>query len=169
MNPTKSPVAGRLRAALAGVRRFEPVTIPGVNLRAFMYVLGGEQVKTIEADTYADLGSRGLQPTELTALTYEAERARRTLARVVCASENPADMWGTLDEWGEMPDEWIADLWRQYEGLRESIDPIAVPLTDDERREIDGAIKKKDRRYLLCFGPRRLVDFMLTSAAPPSS
>jgi hypothetical protein len=169
--PTKP---GKFDLAFSGARVFVPVTIPGLNLAADMTVVGHDQLVVIDGESYTSVRAAGVgEPSTYTAMTYEADRAARTLARACFDPEARAkgDLVpiGTVDQWRGLPEEWVSPLWQQYEALRAQIDPVAEPLSIDDRNTMRVAIKKKDRALLLRFAPWKLAALLLTTDDPPSS
>ena len=124
---TKPPMS-RFAAALAGARVFRLIVIPGLNVAADMTVVGHDQVQLIDGEVMVAMAELKIgPPTTLTAWSYEAERAARTLARACFDPEARAKgalvPVGTVEEWCAIPDEWLDPVWLAYKQLRAEVSP----------------------------------------------
>ena len=164
---TKPPMS-RFAAALAGARVFRLIVIPGLNVAADMTVVGHDQVQLIDGEVMVAMAELKIgPPTTLTAWSYEAERAARTLARACFDPEARAKgalvPVGTVEEWCAIPDEWLDPVWLAYKQLRAEVSPYGNEgITDEEVGAILAAVKKKDRTSLRSFGLEKLIDWATT-------
>lgn len=162
-------------AKLALGRRGETISIPGIGT-VRVEILGAVESNEVEAEVYKALAALGLELTVVTAERYELERAWRTLARAV---RDPADRgvaFGEPDEWAALDADMINAAWQTYGDVRERLDPLAQPLTEDEQLAIETAAKKGDGQLLRTFGLAKLsasyvstVARLSTSPLPSSS
>lgn len=154
------------RAAVAG-RRSETVDLPELG-RIRFELPGALAFIEIESEVLAALRARGLDLSIGTAGTAELDKAIRTLA-VACRDPETGAPFGTLAEWGDLPVDVVNVAWQAYGDVRERLDPMSLPLSEEERIEIDLAVKKKDARLLRTYGVVRLSAWLATTADPPST
>lgn len=155
----------RLAAFLATGSRGENVTIPGLG-PAWIELAGHETTNRIESETFEAMARLSLEPTPLNGLTYDAERARRTLAAVVREQENHEVPFGTVDEWGKLDSDMIAAAWGVYADVRYRLDPVGSELTKEDDEGIRAFLEKKNAMGLRSYGVAKLAHFMLTSGSP---
>lgn len=169
--PAKSPLAVVLERGARG----ELVQLPGLG-PAWIRLLGSDEVEEVEAEVIRAMTARNIPPpigyaAELTAQPYELRRARCTLARAV-RSPAPADReiaFGSLEEWGQIDSDIIVAAWHVYGDVRERLAPLDEPVTDEVRRQITAAWKKKDTMLLRSFGVSALAIYLATTEFPPES
>lgn len=167
---TPAAKASRFMAALTSSRVLEPITIPQLGITALMTVVGAEPLLAIEADLARSMKQRGLEAGILNEGVWELERALRTLSQAVLDDSDPAHPpLGTLAEWGQVPKEIIADLWRMYADLCERHDPGEVALDEETIAALRDAVQKKNAPLLRSFGVRRLAAFLTTTDVQLSS
>lgn len=169
--PIAAPEASQTRLGLAiaaGPLSSEQVVLPRLG-SAWIVLASHAAVQRIEGETTAALEGMGIQLSAMTALTYEAERAVRTLAEAVRDPDTRAVHFGTLAEWQGLDSDIIATAWHVYCDVRERLDPLAEPLTAAERGTIEAAIAKKNSMLLRSFGVSRLATYLATTDAPPST
>lgn len=157
----------RLAAVVAGGHG-EDVDLPGLG-PAFIELIGAREMTTIEAAVVRDMAELGLEQTTLTITQYELARATRTLAIAVRDRDDHSQPFGTLDEWGGLDPDRVGACWSVYGDVRERLDPLAHPLTEEEAMVIDRALKKKDATLLRSFGVAKLCAWLVTTGAPPST
>lgn len=165
--------SSRLAAALSGHQHLEDVVVPihGAAVAAKMRLVGAAHALDIEGDVSKAMERRGLQRTAATYSEFELERTIRLLAEAVRDPEDVAKPFGTIEEWGRLPVDVLAEMRRQYDELSERLDPASSSreLSDVEIAEIRLALKKKDRTSLRYFGARQLASYLLISDAQPAS
>lgn len=152
---------------LAEGRRGEDVAIPGLG-PVRLELLGARASQEVEAAVYRNMLALGIDLGAMTLDRFELERAVVTLAE---AAREPADRslpFGTLAEWQRVDPVTIITAWDTYLDVKDRLDPLDTPLTDDERDQIERAIQKKDRTLLRSFGVAKLSLFMLSTVAQPS-
>lgn len=161
--PPRTP----LGLQLANGRRGEDVDIPGIG-PARIEILGARDSQAIESEVYRAMTNHGIDHTLVTADRFELERAYRTLARAVRDPADQSKAFGTADEWGEIDNDVIVAAWQAYGDVRERLDPMATPLTDNDRLSIEVAVKKKDARLLRTFGAVKLSAWLASTDGLPS-
>lgn len=170
--PAPAPEASRTRLGQAisvGPLSRERVEIPRLG-PAWIVLAPHAAVQRIEGETFRAMAELGLELSSLTALTYEAERAVRTLAEAVRDPDDPDQPFGTLAEWRDHVDvDIIAGAWQVYGDVRMRLDPVSVALTEDERAAINAAVEKKNAMLLRSYGVAALASYLATTADPPSS
>ena len=159
----------RLAAAVAGgpLSR-ELIEIPRLG-PAWIVLAGHSTVQRIEGETYAEMEKLGIGLSALTALTYEAERAVRTLAEAVRDPDDVALAFGTLVEWQGLDSDTIAGAWFVYGDVRERLDPMVGAISDEDLKAIRQAVSKKNLIQLRSFGVSKLAASMITTGDPPSN
>jgi hypothetical protein len=157
----------RFAAAIAGVRVHEPVTVMGVP--GAMRLVGHGAVQEIEGAVYKRMAELGLALSELTATTYESERAVRTLAESVRDPADHSKPLGTLEEWQQVDLDTIVPLWMDYNDLRERQNPIEVPPSERDVATIQLALQKKSGVLLRSCGLRVLSNWLLSTADLPAT
>jgi hypothetical protein len=165
--------ASRFALAIAGARVRHPFVIPRLEIPAVMTLVPHSAAQLAEAAVWSTMRGLELELNRTTEQNYEAERARRILSEAVfdpdpLEQKNEWIRFGTVEEWGALDDDVIAECWRIYGDVRETFDPVSMPLSKDELAMIADAVKKKDPKLLRFFGVRRLATYLLTTAEPPS-
>ena len=165
-----APAAARspLAAVLERGARGELVELPVLG-PAWVQLVGAEDVQRIEADVFRAMKERGLDPTVLHAMAYEADRAVRTLACAVRSADDRAAAFGTEIEWGKVDSDTIAACWEVYMDVRERLAPMDAPLTPERRAELERAYAKKNATSLRAFALRELVTWLLSTEFPPAT
>ena len=168
--PPKTP----LERLLSGGRRGELVELPGLG-PAWLELLGARASQEVEAAVYAAMKEYGIELDAVTMLRFEIERAVRTLAIAARDPEDRSKPFGTLAAWHQVDPTVINAAWSTYGDIKERLDPMATPLTDDEIAAFEYAVKKKDARILRSFGVVKLsawltsTAFQLSTSPTPSS
>ncbi len=158
----------RLSKFLASGSRGENVTLPLLG-PAWIELAGHETTTRVESETFDAMARLALEPNMLNALTYDAERARRTLADVVREQDDHAKVFGTVAEWGRVDPDIIAACWNIYADVRYRLDPVGAELTKEDETGIRAFLEKKNAMGLRSYGVAKLALFMLTSASPPEN
>lgn len=136
----------------------------------WMQVLGSTAMEDIEAATFHAMTAKNLPPIDLHVGTYNLHRFRRILAAAVRDPANHAEPFGTLEEWGDEPDEVLALAVAGYKDVKQRLDPVNdVELTEDQAGELMEAFKKKDFQQLRSFGSVTLATWLLSGAVQPSN
>lgn len=153
----------RLAVFLALGSRGEHTTIPGLG-PVWIELAGHETVNRIESETFDAMAKLALEPNGLNALTYDAERARRTLAAVVREAEDHEKCFGTVEEWGRLDSDMIAAAFSVYADVRYRLDPAGEALlTKEDNEGIRAFLEKKSAMGLRSYGVAKLALYMLTS------
>lgn len=156
--------SGRLRGLLEQDLRGETVTMPIVG-EVWVELIGHDHHNAAEGASIAELTAAGVPAAGAWGLSYESERAKRTLAHSVRELDKVTPI-GSVEEWGAFDDDVIAACWFVYGDVRERLDPIGVDrLTEDDVRDLDDAIEKKNRMAMLRCGVAKLSLYLLTTAA----
>lgn len=163
-----SPVSRPLTKITAAGRRGELVKLPHLGA-AWVELPGAIAWEEVQIAARRELADAGLELTITTAELFEMKLARHTLAGAVRDPDERGVPFGTLDEWGALDPDVINSAWQVFGDVRERLDPMTHPLTDDELAAIDLALKKKDAPLLRSFGIARLALYMLSSAAPQTT
>lgn len=158
----------RLAAVLDRDDRGELVELHGLGL-AWLRLIGSDEVTEIEAELFRRMKDLGLEANVLNGLTYEAERAKLTLARVVRDPDDHAKSFGTLDEWGQVDPDTIAAAWSSYADMRTRRSPLDVAITPELRAQIESAISKKNGMLLRSFDVLTLSSYLLSTEFPRAS
>ncbi len=164
--PAGDTALGRRFAATS--LRGELVEIPGLG-PAWIELSPHETNNTVEAEVFTAMAKLGLEPVALNGLTYEAERAVRTLARCVRDADDAthATPFGTVEQWGKLDSDLIAAAWGTYGDVRLRLDPVGADLlTDGDLAGIRRALEKKSAAALRSYGVAKLSRYLLTTAAP---
>lgn len=168
----KPPVATRLAIALAGERPWKPIVVPMLGVDAALRLVGTLRHIELEGNTSSAMGARNLEQSVLTLTAWELERSVRLIADAVVELDHDkradAPLFGSVDEWGQLPPAVIVELRRMYDDFAEQHDPSLDPLDPDERLEIDDAVKKKDPILLRHFGARKLAAWLTTTDVRPA-
>lgn len=136
----------------------------------WMKVLGSTEMEDIEAATFRAMAAKGLPPIDLHVGTYNLHRFRRILAAAVRDPQNHGEPFGTLEEWGEEPDEVLSLAVAAYKDVKQRLDPVNdVELTEGQAAELMEAFKKKDFQQLRSFGSVTLATWLLSGAVQPSN
>lgn len=136
----------------------------------WMQLLGNERMEEIEAATFRRMTELGLPPVDLHLGTYNLHRFRRILALSVRSLKDHDEPFGTLEEWGEEPDEVLAQGILLYKDVKARLDPTTnAELSDDQADAIMAAFKKKDFAQLRSCGSALLATWLLSGAVQPSS
>jgi hypothetical protein len=158
----------RLGAFVVADLRGEIVTLPVLG-SVYMQLVGHDVGNTIEGQTFAEMASHGLPPMGITGLSYEGERAKRTLAEAVRDPEDHSKPFGTLEQWGKLDDDVIVACWHVYGDVRDRLDPIGLDsLTAEDVAQLDAALEKKNATALRSYGVAKLSLYLLTTAARPA-
>lgn len=168
--PTAPPAPERRTklGLVAGDISREKVEIPRLGA-AWIVLAGHADVQRIESETMTEMRRLGIDLNALTALTYEAERAVRTLAVAVRDPDDATVAFGTLTEWQALDIDIINAAWQVYGDVRERLNPLEIPLTEAERAMMAAAIAKKNSMLLRNFGIAKLALYLATTAAPLES
>jgi hypothetical protein len=158
----------KLGKFVAAGLRGEMVELPVLG-PAYVELPGHDTTNQIESETIAEMRRLDLEASVLTALTYDAEKARRTLAHSVRDAEDRSKPFGTVDEWGKVDPDIISACYQSYADVRYRLAPLDMPLTEEDVREIESAIEKKRPQLLRSFGVAALSTYLLTRASPPAS
>lgn len=164
----KQPDPTSLARFLGAGLRGELVTLPALG-PAYIELAGHDVVNQIESEVFRELGALDLHPTAINGLTYDAERARRTLSRCVRDADDRTKPFGTVEEWGQVDSDVIAACWQVYADVRYRLDPVGTELSEDDMHGIVYALEKKSPTLLRSFGAAKLSLYLLTSAARPAS
>lgn len=163
--PAKSP----LGAVLDRGRRGDLRDIPGLG-SVWLELIGSETVDDIEEAVTKRMKERGFEAESLLhALTYDANRARHTLAH---AARDPSDRtkpFGTVAEWGALDPDTVAAAWEAFGDVRIMLSPLDVEISKEARAEILAAISKKNAMALRSFGVCMLSSFLLSTASQPET
>lgn len=161
------PAASPLGRLIANGRRGENVTLPFFG-EVRIELVGATAAQEVEAAVHKRMGERGVDPSGYTSDRFELERAVQTLALAVLdpITKQP---FGTVAEWGDLDSALVNIAWQAHGDVYERLDPLATPLTDDEKSAIEAAVKKKDAALLRTFGCVRLSLWLATTDAPPST
>lgn len=162
-----SPVSAPIKHVLAAGRRGEEVTIPVLG-RMWIELPGARQWQEIEAAIRREM--RRLEIGDLTsgditvAAAHQAELAMRVLAVAARDPDDHAKPFGTLEEWGELDNDLISIAWHAWGDVRDRLDPVSMPLTDEDMIAIGVAVKKKDGPSLRTYGVAKLSRWLVTTA-----
>jgi hypothetical protein len=136
----------------------------------WMQVLGSSTMEDIEAATFHAMAAKNLPPIDLHVGTYNLHRFRRILAAAVRNPKNHDEPFGTLEEWGEEPDEVLALAVASYKDVKQRLDPVNdAQLSQDDASALLEAFKKKDFQQLRSFGSVTLATWLLSGAVQLSS
>jgi hypothetical protein len=136
----------------------------------WMQLLGNAKMEEIEAATFQAMTKLGLPPVDLHLGTYNLHRFRRILAAAVRPPGDHDEPFGTLEEWGEEPDEVLAQGVLLYKDVKARLDPTTDPqLTEEQADFILEAFKKKDYPQLRSCGSALLSSWLLSGAVRLSS
>lgn len=163
-----SPVSRPLTRVVAAGRRGELVTLPHLG-QAWIELPGAVAWEELQIAVRNEFVAAKLELDITTSDLWELKRARHTLAR---AARDPADhaaAFGTLEEWGELDPDVVNACWTVFGDVRERLDPMASPLTAEERLGIELAIKKKDARLLRSYGTQKLSSYLASTDGPQST
>jgi hypothetical protein len=134
----------------------------------WIQVLGSAAIEDIEAATFRSLEGKGLQYSIVHQGTWNLHRFRRVLADAVRHPERHDEPFGTLADWGEEPDDMIAQAIVLYQDVKSKLDPTCQPeLTEQQAADITEAFKKKDFTTLKSFGAVSLASWLITGAVRP--
>lgn len=162
-----APEPTPLARMIAGGRRGEEVELRFLGA-ARIEIIGASDFLEVEAEVHREMRDREIERSVATSAVWELERARRTLARAV---RDPADRgrpFGTVEEWGQLDPDVLAEAWHVYGDVRERLDPVAA-LTDDDLLQFELALKKKDAALWRAFGIAKLSAWLASSDVRPST
>lgn len=148
-------------------KRGDYATIEGIG-RVWIQLAPHSDTNAVESETWAEMSALNLPPIGINALTYDSEKAVRTLARSVRDPDNHAERFGSVEDWHDLDDDMISVAFQAYHDVRTRLHPSIVELTEEEIREIRDAISKKNAILLRTFGVAKLSLYLLTTANPPS-
>ena len=157
-----------LSRARAATPRGELVTMPMLG-RVWVELAGEMVVDEIEGAVYAAMDALKIPATALNGATYESRRAALTLAWAVRDPDSREVRAGTTDQWLAMDLEMIAACSAVYTDVRERLNPLSFPLSEDEFTQIRLAHEKKNPVLLRTFGVVSLSSYLATTDAPPAS
>jgi len=157
-----------LERLMATGRRGELVELPGLG-PAWLELLGARASQEVEAAVYAAMKEYGIELDAVTMIRFEIERAVRTLAIAAHDPDDHTKPFGTLAAWHLVDPTTINAAWSTYGDVRERLDPMSTPLTEDEVAAFEYAVKKKDARLLRSFGVVKLSAWLTSTAFPPST
>lgn len=166
--PPETPAAAAEQTRLAQMQalggRGELVSLPILG-KAWIELAGHELVNRLEAEVFGEMTRLGFDYNVVTALTYEAERAMRTLCECVRDADDHAKPFGTLEQWRKVDADLINACNLVYGDVRNRLDPISVEtLTDDDVAAILFSLEKKSPMGLRSFGVAKLSHFLLSMA-----
>ena len=171
--PSATPVTvSRLAARLGSMVRGLDRIIPGLGL-AHVRLLGLDEVEAIEEQVFRVMRDRDIELSVVTAATFEAARAVRSLALAVRDPEDHSRPFGTLAEWAGTDEDpgvgadIIAAAWHVYGDVREQLDPMPGVITDELLAQVAAAVQKKNPTLLRSFGVSMLAHYLVTTAARP--
>lgn len=155
----------KLRDRLANGRRGENVTIP--TLGAVFMEMPGARVWQ-EQDSAVKREMRRLElgdeVTVMTEANYSSLLAMHILSVAARDPDDHAQAFGSLEDWGDVDNDILNIAWHAFGDVRERIDPISLPLSDDDMFAISAAVKKKDGPLLRTFESFKLVGFLTSMA-----
>lgn len=158
-----------LSRAFSGGRRGEFVTLPVLG-KAWIELAGHETVNEIEGAVFAEMKRLGLEFSVATALTFEAERAARTLAATVRDPDDHAKAFGTVEEWSRIDSDLINACNLVYGDVRDRLDPLGdQSISSDDTAIFLHALEKKSPIMLRSFGVAKLVRLLLSGAVQPAT
>jgi hypothetical protein len=167
--PASEPSSTPLRGIVAAGKRGEEVVLPVLG-RVWLELPGARQWQEIESEVRKEM--RRLEVGDLhvgTAAQHETELALRVLAVAVRDPDRRDQRFGTLEEWGELDNDIVSVAWHAFGDVRERLDPVSQPLSNDEMLAVSAAVKKKDATLLRTFGVVRLSAWLATTGEPPST
>ncbi len=165
-------------SALAGVRRYVDVEIPGTDAVGKMRILTRSETLAVKAEALELFRERGLVADDGTIAAvarddWRCEIAARHLAIAVRQAGDTDTPLAPLEDWrDELSDEQLSGPWDRYQDLRDRLDPLgddSRPLSEEEIAMLRAASKKKDLAVLRSFGLHRLALFATTLADQPAS
>lgn len=165
---TTAPSASRLSKFHALGSRGEETTIPMLG-RVYVQLIAHERVNEIESQTFQEMERLKLELNGLNAITFDTEKAVRTLAAGVFDADDPAHAtpFGTVEEWSGLDADLILAAWTVYNDCRYRLDPMGDGVnTDEDMAGIRFAISKKNVMALRLFGLAKLSRYLLTTEAP---
>jgi hypothetical protein len=158
-----------LAAVLESWDRGETIDLPVLG-PAWVRVLGADEAQDVEAEVVQAMDAKKIAFSDGTVITFEAERAKRTLARAVRTTDDHGAMFGTRDEWGRVDTDTLSACWQIYGDVRERLAPLDGPaLSDSDRALIHAAWSKKNTTLLRSFGVAVLATYLATTECPPAS
>lgn len=160
-----TPMADRrVRIARGELRNLAPYG------EVWIQILGSSAMEEIEAATWKHMETLGLPPSPIHLGTYNLHRFRRVLAAAVRDPKDHTQPFGTLEEWGEEPDDVLTSGIQLWKDVKARLDPTTNPeLTDEEAESILEEFKKKDFKELRSFGAATLASWLLSGAVQLSS
>lgn len=162
--PADAAAQSRLAKFQALGSRGEFVVLPLLG-KAWIEIAGHELVNQIEAEVFGEMNRLGFQYNVITALTYELERAMRTLAACVRDPDDTTKPFGTLEQWRRVDDDIINACNLVYGDVRMRRDPIGVAtLSEEDTAAILSALEKKNATELRSHGVATLSLFLLSMA-----
>jgi len=172
--PSSPPAAAaitKLAARRARVARGELATLP-VYGQVWIQVLGPDALEAIESAVLKSMRQLEIPQTPLNLGTFNLSRFKRILAQAVRDDEDPTHRapFGTLEQWGEEPDDFIVACIRVYKDVKARLDPAAVDdISDETIEEITELFKKKDWTQLRSIDGVTLANWLRTGAVQLSS
>lgn len=157
-----------LSRARAATPRGELVTMPMLG-HVWVELAGEEVVDEIEGAVYEAMNKLKIPATAINGATYESRRAALTLAWAVRDPDSREIRAGTTEQWLKMDIDMIAGCIAVYTDVRERLNPMAFPLSDDEFEQIRLAHEKKNSAMLRTFGVVSLSSYLATTDAPRAS
>ena len=158
-----------LGRAFPGGRRGELVTLPVLG-KAWIELAGHETVNQIEGAVFCEMSRLGLEFSVATALTFEAERAARTLAATVRDPDDHSKAFGTIEEWLQIDSDLLNACNLVYGDVRDRLDPLGEGSTSEEDTALFlQALLKKSPATLRSFGVAKLSRLLLSGVVQPAS
>lgn len=157
-----------LSRARASTPRGELVTMPMLG-QVWIELAGEVVVDEIEGAVFAAMKALDIHPTALNGQTYDNRRAVLTLAWAVRDPSNHDVKAGTPEQWGALDLEMLSACSAVYTDVRERLNPLSFPISDEEFRQIRLAHEKKNPVMLRTFGVVSLSNYLATMVDPPAS
>ena len=129
--PAKSPLGAMLERGRRGDLR----DIPGLG-PVWLQLIGSETVDDIEEAVTKRMKERGFEAESLLhALTFDANRARHTLAPAARDPQDHSKPFGSLEEWHALDPDTVAAAWEAFGDVRLALSPLDVETTKEQRAE----------------------------------
>lgn len=161
----------KLAARRARIARGELAELPAYG-KVWIQVLGPDALEEIESAVLKSMRELEIPQTPLNMGTFNLSRFKRILAQAVRDDEDPTHKapFGTLEQWGEEPDDFIVACIRVYKDVKARLDPAAAEdISDETAQEITELFKKKDWTQLRSIDGVTLANWLRTGAVQLSS
>lgn len=159
-NPAATPAPAKMSLLAQLAARGKLVEVPGLGPMYLRLIGVGDYIQ-VSADVDREMRAQSVELNVSTIDRFELARAARTLAIVARSADDHAEAFGSLDEWRSLDNDQLAAAWKVYSDLRDEMDPLNAPLTDEDRHGLTRVIMKRDREALARFGTDRIVKFMI--------